>query len=100
MVGTETLAMVMSSTTMKLPTASRKPARIRAPPRSGTGSLATYDAATAVLRGSAVGVDVDVHRQADAEGAPGELSGIEGDAHGQALDNLDPVAGGVLRRDH
>ena len=39
MLGTETLAMVMSSTTMKLPTASRTPPRISAAPVSGIGSL-------------------------------------------------------------
>ncbi len=38
MFGTETLAMVMSSTTMKLPTASRNPASIKAPPFRGAGS--------------------------------------------------------------
>jgi hypothetical protein len=38
MVGTDTLAMVMSSTTMKLPVASRNAASIRFAPASGAGA--------------------------------------------------------------
>src|SRR6185437_2284813 len=102
-VGTETLAMVMSSTTMKLPTASRKAANQSAPPCivagwAGWAASAAWAAAMPSVR--LLGdVDVDVHREADPQGVRGKLLGIELDAHRQALDDLDPVAGGVLGRD-
>src|SRR5437762_12725860 len=44
-------------------------------------------------------VDFRVHREADAQRVTGKLLRVEGDAHRQALDDLDPVAGRVLRRD-
>src|SRR5574340_128733 len=47
-----------------------------------------------------VGVDLDIHRQADLQRMRGELPRIEGDAYRNALHDLDPVAGRVLRRQH
>ncbi len=43
-------------------------------------------------------VDLGVHRQAHAQRVGLELLGVERDAHRHALHHLDPVAGGVLRR--
>ena len=43
-------------------------------------------------------VDLGLHRQADPQRMGGELLRIERDAHRHALHHLDPVAGGVLRR--
>jgi hypothetical protein len=39
-----------------------------------------------------------VHRQAHAQRVLGQVLGVERDAHRHALHHLDPVAGGVLRR--
>src|SRR5579872_1094810 len=97
MLGTETLAMVMSSTTMKLPTASRNPASSSAEPFSGIGSAEASEAIAG--RPLAIGVDVDVHGEPDPERVLGQLVRVERDAHGQPLHDLDPVACGVLRRD-
>src|SRR5580704_11601351 len=100
-VGTETLAMVMSSTTMKLPAASRKAASQSTPPCivAGWAGEAAPTAAMTGFRALLRDVDVDVHREPDAQGVCGQLLRVERDAHGQALDDLDPVAGGVLGRD-
>ena len=43
-------------------------------------------------------IDLDVHRQADAQRMRRQLLRIERDPHRHALHHLDPVAGGVLRR--
>ena len=64
-----------------------------------TGAPAKVAAAlpsAAVLPATSIG---RVHRQADAQRMRCEFLGIERDAHRQALDDLDPVAGRVLRRD-
>src|SRR5690348_1766677 len=103
MLGIETLAMVMSSTATKLALASRTAVSHRARPCSGAGAGAGSGKARVMAGPSAgLGLQVDAggHRHADAQGAPGELGGVEGDAHRDALDHLDPVVGGVLRRDH
>src|SRR5687767_9549389 len=44
-------------------------------------------------------VDLRFHRQADAQRILGELARIERDAHRHPLNNLDPVAGRILRGD-
>src|SRR5579862_3590975 len=84
MVGTETLAMVMSSTTMKLPTASRKAASQSAPPCNVAGcagaAAGTAWAAAMALAGRLGDVDVDVHREADAQRVRGQLLWIQRDA--------------------
>src|ERR1700761_8482533 len=48
--------------------------------------------------GAVLVVDIHVDRggESDEQGVPGELVGVEADADGQALDDFDPVAGGVL----
>src|SRR5690606_36349251 len=96
MCGTDTLAMVVSSTTMKLASASSTAAVISRVPCSGSG---TARARPDIAFASAADVDVGGHRHADPQGVLLQLLGIEGDAHRHALDHLDPVAGGFLRRD-
>src|SRR5690606_30361951 len=86
MCGTETLAMVVSSTTMKLASASSTAATISREPCSGSGTArpgADMDAAPL-----AADVDVGGHRHADPQGMLLQLLRIEGDAHRHALDHL------------
>jgi len=45
-----------------------------------------------------VGIDAHFHREPDLQGMRPQLRGVEGDAHGHALHDLDPVAGRVLGR--
>src|ERR1700742_3154468 len=99
--GTETLAMVMQSRTMSFPAASRKAASQSTPPCivAGWAGEATPTAAMTGSRALLRHVDVDVHREPDPERMRRQLLRIERDAHRQALDDLDPVAGGVLGRD-
>src|SRR5690242_2495827 len=87
MVGTETLAIVMSSTAMKFAVARTIAASHSVPPFSGW--------VTSVRPG----VDRDDHRQADLQRVRGQLALVERDADRHALHHLDPVAGRVLRRD-
>ena len=108
-VGTETLAMVVSSTTMKLarPMQDGRP-RTAWPPRqrrrSGAGAAwLTSVMVVAPWRSGRLACEtsiVGVHRQADAQRmlrpAPCGSSAMR---TGQALHHLDPVAGGVLGRD-
>src|ERR1700744_3672973 len=101
MFGTETLAMLRSSTATKLASASSTPAAQRAPPVSGSPRVFACEVAMANgPSGSAAGGDLGVHRHADPQGMGGEVTRIDGDPNRQALDHLDPVAGGVLRGDH
>src|SRR5579862_9829090 len=109
MLGTETLAMVISSTAMKLASASVMTAITRAAPRSvpssameppflpeaPAGAAFASSAISASVGGRAGLGDVDrgLHRQAHAQGMLLQLLGLHPDAHGQALDDLDPVAG-------
>src|SRR5262245_4121290 len=89
--GTETLAIVMSSTAMKCAGARTIAASHSRPPVIG--------AARSFARSVCTGVDGGGHRQADLQRLAGELGGVELNAHRHALHHLDPVAGGVLRRD-
>src|ERR1700733_9613681 len=99
MLGIETLVMVMSRTTKKFDSARNPPPSHRGAPLMGAKSPAVCFAGSAMMGPSVRGhVDVDVHRQADAQRMGRELLRIERDSHGQALHDLDPVAGGVLRR--
>src|SRR4051812_38993241 len=147
MAGIDTLAIEVSSTFMKVASATASDATARALPSSGGGPLGLLPGAWAAMgggfggdavRGNAVlgndpldelvclrldraeglrlvgrrlardalqalirtlvGVDVDSHREADLQRMRLELLGIQEDAHRHALDYLDPVAGGVLRR--
>src|SRR5581483_4507724 len=87
MVGTETLAIVMSSTAMKFAVARTIAAAQSIPPFRGW------------FMSVRLGVDGDHHRQADLQRVRGKLALVERNAHRHALHHLDPVAGGVLRRD-
>src|SRR5689334_14098292 len=91
MVGTETLAIVMSSTAMKLAVARTIAASQSILPFRGW--------AMSVRLGLPVRVDGDDHRQPDLQRMRGELALVQRDAHRHALHDLDPVAGRVLRRD-
>src|ERR1700679_2097076 len=105
MFGTDTLVIVISSTTTKFESARRPPAIhsgvplmvensldcVLAPIRAGAAM--TLDPRRVALRD----VDVGVHRQADAQRMGAQLGGINRDAHGQSLHHLDPVAGRILR---
>src|ERR1044071_6878639 len=61
------------------------------------GGLVAREALQALAR-ALVRVDVDAHREADLQRMRLALLRVEGDAHRDALHHLDPVAGGVLRR--
>jgi hypothetical protein len=50
--------------------------------------------------GIVVAIGIDLLRQADPQRVGRKLTLVELDAHRQALDDLDPVARGVLRRQH
>src|SRR5262249_8169550 len=89
MVGTDTLAIVMSSTAMKFAVARTTAASQSVAPCRGC-ECSVWMAAR-VDRGS--------HGEADLQRTRGKLVGIELDPHRHALHDLDPVAGGVLRRD-
>ena len=68
---------------------------------SYTSVVYAGDRTVAVRQAHAVAlmrVDLHLHRQADLQRMLGELMRIERDAHRNALHDLDPVAGGVLRR--
>ena len=105
-VGTETLAIVVSSTTRKLPSPINSAATSSLPPVSGLAAasgvaemvLATDMVVSSRVMGSVAcpGIDGHVHRQTDAQRVGFELRLVERDAHGQALNDLDPVARGVL----
>src|SRR5262249_4352273 len=116
MLGTETLAIVMSSTAMKFAAASTMAAVHSMPPcRGASAPWAVFEWADIVwapgvrvawglarvwcrsVRGA--GVDRCRHRQPHLQRAFGEFGSVELDAHRHALHHLDPVAGGVLRRD-
>src|SRR6185437_7023244 len=105
MVGIETLAMVESSTCMKVPSASAMEVIASSNPVIGAGMAgadALSDMAGSWCPGGSVGagdVDLGLHREPDAQGVLRQLPGVEVDAHRQALHDLDPVARGVLRRD-
>src|SRR6476469_10594858 len=97
MCGTLTLAIVVSSTTTKLASASAKAPKINRPPVSGA---TTASSAGALLATSvAARIDRRVHAQPDAQGMFLHLGGVECDTHRQALDDLDPVARRILRGD-
>src|SRR5215471_329113 len=93
MVGTDTLAMVMSSTAMKLALASRTAASHSLAPCSGASMVSCADMTLHSI--DLVGVDLaDVdrrgHRQADAQRMRRDLVARERDAHRDALHDLDP----------
>src|SRR5262245_20704850 len=50
-------------------------------------------------RAAVAGIDLDRRAHADAQRRIALAAG-HGDAHGDALHDLDPVAGGILRRQH
>src|SRR5581483_5591334 len=87
MVGTETLAIVMSSTAMKFAVASTIAASHSIPPFRGC------------FISVRLGVDRHEHRQADLQRMRGEVRFIERDTYRHALHHLDPVTGRVLCRD-
>src|ERR1043166_7185283 len=88
-VGTETFAIVMSRTAMKFAVARTTAASQSAAPCRGCECSVCI----------AASVDRGAHREADLERAGRELIGVQLDSHRHALHHLDPVAGGVLRRD-
>src|SRR4029453_699154 len=106
-VGTDTLAIVVSSTTRKFPSPIRIAAMYSGSPISGGALPSPHTPIGAAAAAMAVmvyvpslgDVDVHVHREADAQRVPGELLRIERNAGWQALDDLDPVARRVLRWD-
>src|SRR5262249_34932325 len=82
--GTETLVMVVSSTTMKLASARQTPATSRAGPVRGTGASIfgrAGDAASLMALASAAGAGVDprVHGQPHLQRVRLQLRGIDGD---------------------
>src|SRR5262245_22316556 len=104
MLGTDTLAIVMSTTARKLAAAWTMAASQSMPPCSGASARAGVGVAAdmmVVLVSRSVRrvarVDRRGHRQPDLQRARGEFGGIELDAHRHALHHLDPVSGGVLR---
>src|SRR4051794_27956348 len=112
MFGTETLAMLRSSTATKLARARSTPAAQSAPPVRGApltllacagwapwGAEVAWVAMAGGPCGLAAGGDLGAHRHADPERMGLEVAGVDGDADRQALDNLDPVARGVLGGD-
>src|SRR5262245_2425866 len=110
MFGTDTLAMVMSSTATKLAPArtmaashSKEPLRGPLPASAFSSSVISfspekigYAVGSATV---AAGVDGGFHRQAHLQWIGSQLACIQLNAHGHALHHLDPVARGVLRRD-
>src|SRR6185312_4354958 len=97
--GTETLTMVMSSTAMKLAIARTPMAATNASPVSGAGPALVLIASAAMVRLLVRKTNLGRHRQAHAQRMLFQFLGIERDAHGKTLHHLDPIAGGVLRRD-
>src|SRR5437870_458776 len=100
MVGIETLAMVESSTCMKVPSARAMEVTASSSPVIGAGMAGAdpgLDMAGCLL--AAGDVDRGLHGKAHAQGVARQLLRVEVDAHGQALHDLDPIAGGVLRGD-
>src|SRR6185436_11403890 len=100
--GTDTLAMVMSSTAMKLaPASTMATSHSSAPLRGASPDSAFSNAVITIFLQSAAGAGIDggFHRQAHLQRIRAQIGRLEPDAHRHALDHLDPVAGGVLRRD-
>src|SRR6476659_2922613 len=105
MLGTDTLAMVMSSTAMKFAPARTMATSHSMAPFKGASPASAFSMAviwislrnrlSTLLRAR---IDGLFHRQADLQRILRELGGIELDAHRHALDDLDPVPGRVLRR--
>src|SRR3569623_1804659 len=84
MVGIETLAIVESSTCMKVPSASAIEVTASRLPVIGTGAAGSLEAASAMAvapRPSAIAGDVDggLHRESDTQGMPRQLLRIEVD---------------------
>src|SRR5450830_573864 len=113
MVDTDTLAMVVSSTAMKLAAASSKPAPTSCAPCKGCrlASEKLEDMMACLLSGCgldaggvalvlATDIDGDIHRQAHTQRLLLQFVAIDGNTYRQTLHHLDPVTGGVLRRDH
>src|SRR5262245_29737205 len=106
MLGTDTLAMVMSSTAMKFAPArtiasshSIAPFRGASPDRAFSIAVITLSRSVYPSARVGAGVDRGFHAQAHLQRILRELLGIQLDAHRHALDHLDPVARGVLRGD-
>src|SRR5689334_7664792 len=97
--GTETLTMVMSSTAMKLAIARTPIAAANARPLSGAGPALVLIASAAIVRLLVRKTDLGDHGQAYAQRVLFQFLGIELHPHRQTLHHLDPIAGGVLRRD-
>src|SRR5690349_15916865 len=105
MLGTDTLAMVMSSTAMKFAPArtmatSHSNAPLRGASPASAFSIAVIAFSRSNYRSTRVGARIDgrFHRQPDLQRLLREFGRIQLDAHRHALDHLDPVARGVLRR--
>src|ERR1700729_3001044 len=104
MFGTDTLVIVISSTTTKFERARRPPAIHSGVPlmveKSPDCVLDPIRAGAAkAINPSRLAprhVDVGVHRQAHAQRMGAQLGRIERDAHRQSLHHLDPVAGRIL----
>ena len=99
MCGTETLAIVMSSTTMKLAEREHDRRRAAAVPHGSRvgvcgGRGAGHISGPCPRRRWSASIDRPTR-----SGCAASSLGIERDAHRQALHDLDPVAGRVLRRD-
>src|SRR5215510_14886689 len=106
MLGTDTLAMVMSSTAMKLAPASTMatshsiaPLRGASPFSAFSNSVITLSLSSIYLSTTTAGIDGRFHGQPHLQRPGRELGRVDADADRHALHHLDPVAGGVLRGD-
>src|SRR5690349_23464792 len=102
MLGTDTFAIVMSSTAMKFAAASTIAASHSIPPVSGASNATAVCLVldmSGLLVHAGTCVDRGVHREPDLQRTGSKLGGVELDAHRHALHDLDPVSGCVLRGD-
>src|SRR6185503_14445606 len=98
MLGTDTLAMVMSSTAMKLAPARTMATSHNIAPLRGASPASAFSNAVITISLSSqwvsalvrTGVDGRFHRQAHLQRLGREFRGIQRDAHWYALDHLDP----------
>src|SRR5690242_10251220 len=99
--GTETFAIVMSSTAMKFAAASTMAAIHSMPPCKGEFRCAGFSWLDMTVPSARVLACIDRggHRQPDLQGMRDKLVGIELNSHGHPLHHFDPIACGVLRRD-
>src|SRR5690242_19289494 len=99
--GTETFAIVMSSTAMKFAAASTMAAIHSMPSCKGEFRCNGFSWLDMTVTSAFVVACIDRgrHRESDLQGVRHELPGIKLNAHGYPLHHLDPIACGVLRGD-